>query len=121
MGKKIQTIPKKTMDALQFYPWPGNIRQLRNVIEQAMILSSDEKLQIQLPEYQGVGKTDVHTLEQAERQYIIETLKITNWHIKGPNGAAKLLALKPSTLYSKMAKLNIPTIRVKNKQDEISS
>jgi transcriptional regulator with GAF, ATPase, and Fis domain len=121
MGKKNQTIPKKTMDALQSYPWPGNIRQLRNVIEQAMILSSDEKLQIQLPEYQRVGKADVHTLEQAERQHIIETLKITNWHIKGPNGAARLLALKPSTLYSKMAKLNIPTVRVRNKQDEISS
>lgn len=108
MGKKIPRVPKKTMEALQQYPWPGNIRELRNVIEQAVIISSGEVLQVRLPQGSPGAPTKILTLEESERQLITKALEKTNWRVKGPNGAAKLLGLQPSTLYGKMKKLGIP-------------
>jgi PAS domain S-box-containing protein len=114
MGKKIQTIPKKTMEALQRYHWPGNIRELRNVIEQAVILSSGGSLQVLMPQKPDEASFTNQTLEEAEYQRIIEVLTKTGWRVKGPNGAAELLGLKPSTLSSKMKKLGIPNLRKKH-------
>jgi DNA-binding NtrC family response regulator len=114
MGKKIPTVPKKTMEALQRYPWPGNIRELRNVIEHAVIISTGSVLQVQLPQDQQGAPSGMLTLEESERQYITKALATTNWRIKGPLGAAQLLGLEPSTLYGKMKKLGIPNRKEKD-------
>ena len=113
MGKQIQLVPKRTMDALQRYHWPGNIRQLRNVIEHAMIISAEATLQVSLPEDPAASKSEVSSLEQVESGHIMQVLEKTHWRIKGRGGAAELLGLKPSTLYFKMRKLGIPSSREK--------
>jgi len=109
MGKKILTIPKRTMDALQHYPWPGNIRELRNVVEHGVIISSGDTLEVPLPQGSGGVSSDALTLTEAEYQHIEGILKRTGWRIKGPRGAAALLGVKPSNLYAKMKRLGIPT------------
>ncbi len=111
MGKKIRRIAKRDMDALKAYPWPGNIRELRNIIEHAMIISLGENLELQrsVPEKRQRGK---HTsLEEIERRHIQDILAATHGRIKGRGGAAELLELNPSTLYSRMRKLGIPFAR----------
>ncbi len=114
MGKKIKTVPKKTMDALKRYHWPGNARELRNVIEHAVIISTSDILKVKLPQDPRGVTSRILTLKDAERQHITKVLDRTNWRIKGPHGAAELLGLKPSTLYTKMNKLGIPTSRNKD-------
>ncbi len=118
VGKKIQTVTRKTMEALQRYPWPGNVRELRNVIERAVIVSSGELLQIQIPLPAGSDHHSTVTLEEAEHQHILGVLEKTGWRIKGPRGAAEILGLKPSSLYSIMKRLGIPT---KQEKDDIST
>jgi len=114
MGKKIQTVPKRTMEALQRYHWPGNVRELRNVIEHAVIVSTSDMLKVKLPQDPRGVTSRILTLKDAERQHITKVLERTNWRIKGPHGAAELLGLKPSTLYTRMNKLGIPTGRNKD-------
>jgi formate hydrogenlyase transcriptional activator len=116
MGKKIRTLPSGIMKELQQYSWPGNIRELRNVIERAVILTSGEKLRLQPPKTASMGSW--HTLKQAERQHILTALERTAWQIKGKSGAAQLLGLKPSTLYTAMRRLQIPT---RHEKDAIKS
>lgn len=108
MGKKITKISWKTMDALQRYTWPGNVRELRNVIERSVIISTGETLRIAYLQdlYQTAQPT---TLAEVEREHILRMLETSMWHIKGPHGAAIKLGLKPSTLYTRMHKLGIPT------------
>lgn len=108
MVKRIETIARKTMVALQSYPWPGNVRELRNVIERAMILSQHGTLQVELPQTKA-GKRSLVTVSLAdiERQHISEVLAKTDGRIRGKQGAAEILGLKPSTLDSKMKKLGI--------------
>ena len=115
MGKKIETIPQEAMKALKRYSWPGNIRELRNVIEHAVIVTSDEKLTLKTPQAAGESSHAV-TLEEVEHRHIMETLRITGWRIKGARGAADLLGMKPSTLYAKMKRLGI---RTRSEQDRI--
>ena len=118
MGKRIRNVPRKTIEALQRYSWPGNVRELRNVIERAVIVSSSDTLNVELPQA-GKGKISrIGTLGEAERRHIMEILENTKWRIKGPRGAAELLGLKPSTLYSTMSRLGIPT---KGRKDDIST
>ena len=114
MNKEIQSISQKSMDNLQAYHWPGNIRELRNVIEHAVIISTSNELNIQLPHHAHAAGISGQTLEETERRCIINALEKTAWRIKGKNGAASLLGLKPSTLYAKMTKLDIPTKREKD-------
>jgi formate hydrogenlyase transcriptional activator len=111
MGKKIQMVNRKTMEALQRYPWPGNVRELRNVIERAVIVSSGEFLQVQIPLLPDNSHSSAITLEEAEHQHILGVLEKTGWRIKGPKGAAEILGLKPSSLYTIMERLGIPTKR----------
>ena len=118
MGKKILTVTRKTMESLQRYPWPGNVRELRNVIERAVIVSSGEFLQVQIPLLPDADHHSAITLEEAEHRHILEVLEKTGWRIKGPRGAAEILGLKPSSLYSIMKKLGIPT---KREKDDIST
>ncbi|MGA7408938.1 MAG: sigma 54-interacting transcriptional regulator [Bryobacteraceae bacterium] len=107
MDKKIRHVPSRMMDELRRYAWPGNIRELRNVIERAVIVTTGEKLNVQLPRSQNVVRT--RTLGEAESQHIVSVLNTTGWRIKGPVGAASILGMKPSTLYTTMRRLHIPT------------
>ncbi len=107
MGKTIDSIAQATMGRLQSYPWPGNVRELRNVIERGMILSRDRTLRFQLPAIQSGDTGQLINLAEVEKRHIITVLKKTRWRIRGRNGAAELLGLKPSTLYSRMDKLAI--------------
>jgi formate hydrogenlyase transcriptional activator len=114
MRKPILSIPAKTLSALAEYHWPGNIRELENLIERAVILSSSSELEVALPEMKAPAiaapaKDDSQSLnfEDAERAHILRVLRDTNWIIGGPRGAAATLGLNRSTLRSKMTKLGI--------------
>ena len=107
MGKEIETVPKKTMEALQSYSWPGNIRELRNVIEHAMILSKDKNLRVQLPNPELLETGNTQDLHDMERRHILAVLKKTGWRVSGHGGAAEALGLKRTTLRAKMEKLGI--------------
>lgn len=107
MGKKIESIPRVCMENLQSYSWPGNIRELRNVIERAIILTSTSSLQIVIPQSKPQRTPERITLEDLERRYIVEVLEMAGWRVRGTNGAAEILGLKATTLESKMMKLGI--------------
>ncbi len=110
MNRHFDTIPSEAMDALIRYSWPGNIRELQNLIERAVIVSPGKVLRIPLSELKGPGESAVRplqTLEEAERQHILHALEETAWVIGGPNGAAARLGMKRSTLQFRMSKLGI--------------
>jgi formate hydrogenlyase transcriptional activator len=114
MGKKITKVPRKVMEALQRHPWPGNIRELRNVIEHSVILTTGDTLRLSILGDSPTRSAQAVTLAEAERDHIVKSLESTGWRIKGPHGAAARLDLKPSTLYSRMQKLGIPHRRQKD-------
>jgi len=114
MGKKITKVPRKAMEALQEHSWPGNIRELRNVIEHSVILSTGDTLKLSFLGDSRTRDAQPVTLAEAERGHILKTLESTGWRIKGPYGAALRLDLQPSTLYSRMRKLGIPHRRQKD-------
>jgi formate hydrogenlyase transcriptional activator len=110
MGKHIEHIPDETLDAFKSYPWPGNIRELQNVIERAVILSNDGLLPNPLTAVHGdearfiPGHT---TLRDSERALILQTLEAVGWVIGGQNGAAARLGVKRTTLVARMKKLGV--------------
>lgn len=107
MGKAIHQIPKNSIEALQNYAWPGNIRELKNVVENAMIVSTGKTLHINPPLDPSAIVQKSVKLEDVERDHIKEVLKKTRWRVSGKNGAAEQLGLKPTTLESRMKKLGI--------------
>jgi formate hydrogenlyase transcriptional activator len=107
LGKSIESIPKKNMDALECYPWPGNIRELRNTIERALILNNGPTLILSAPDSTEALAPFSYSLATTERVHILSVLKKTDWRVRGKNGAAALLEIPPSTLESKMKKLGI--------------
>jgi formate hydrogenlyase transcriptional activator len=115
MNKRIETIPSEAMAALSSYHWPGNIRELENFIERAVILSRGVSLDVPFAELTPSGPASqaidiaapLATLEDAERDHIRHALNETNWRIGGPAGAAARLGMKRTTLQSKIAKLGI--------------
>ena len=112
MDKTIETIPSRTMEALVEYRWPGNIRELENVIERAVILSAGSVLHVPYRDLQsrvtpGRDGDKSQTLADVERQHIRAILKETRWVLSGPRGAAKRLGMNRSTLYFRMKKLGI--------------
>jgi len=108
MGKKITKVSRNAMARLQGHSWPGNIRELRNVIEHSVILCSGDTLRLTVLGEAPTREAQSGTLAEAERKHILKTLESTSWRIKGPHGAATRLDLQPSTLYSRMQKLGIP-------------
>lgn len=106
MGKSIDRINKTTMQRLQAYDWPGNVRELRNVIERSMILSRGDTLTVSLGEAKIDNSSD-QTLAEVNRRHILSVLEQTGWRIRGDGGAAQVLGLNPSTLESRMKKLDI--------------
>ena len=110
MKKPIETIPTKTMERLAGYPWPGNIRELENLIERAVILSQGSELAVPLLDLKaGLQRStqSMATLEGAERDHILRALHDTKWVIGGASGTAVRLGMKRTTLISKMKKLGI--------------
>jgi len=127
IGRKITRIQRETMERLVSYGWPGNVRELENVIERSVILSRGSELEVApgvLPEVAAISDTPAaapqpagwekrsvvsspHSIDQVERNHILEVLMRTNWRIEGPEGAAVLMNLNPSTLRSRMKKLGV--------------
>jgi formate hydrogenlyase transcriptional activator len=107
MGKRVDTVPRETMKELTNYPWPGNIRELKNVIEQAVITARDSALQVDFLRKMYSSAHNVCRLEEVERDHILQVLKQNAWQIKGERGVAAILGLNPSTLRSRMKKLGI--------------
>ena len=115
MGKAVDTIPTETMNVLVRYHWPGNIRELQNLLERAVILSAGPVLRVPLNDLQAQPAPSTtrkpETLESAERRHILEALEAADWVISGPKGAAAALGLKRSTLQARMEKLGIRRAR----------
>lgn len=110
LGKKIDRVPERMMTALQRYQWPGNIRELEHVIERTVILTEGpelEPIEWLSPSNGKTGGTKTLTLEEVERQHIVDVLEQTNWRVSGEKGAAKILGLNPTTLEARMKKLGI--------------
>jgi formate hydrogenlyase transcriptional activator len=117
MGKQVDSIPSETMAAFQWYSWPGNIRELQNLVERAVILSRDgvlpnplhkEQTELMIPSLPRT-RTFISsmTLEDSERALILETLEQAGWIVGGPRGAAARLGLKRTTLLAKMRRMGI--------------
>ena len=124
MGREIERIPAETMSALISYQWPGNIRELQNLIERAVILSNDGVLPNPLPtadlEHHAAIAPGATTLRDSERTLIQQTLEGVGWVIGGPKGAAAKLGLKRTTLIHKMQKLGIARPTLQSSEDIMS-
>jgi formate hydrogenlyase transcriptional activator len=111
IGKKFDNISRISLKILESLDWPGNIRELENIIERAVVFSKEPVLSIQRPVFpvdsQDYKRRGLGTLESVEREYIISVLQEKRWVVEGENGAAKILGLHPNTLRSRMKKLQI--------------
>ena len=112
MNKRIEVIPADTMDALARYPWPGNIRELQNFIERAVILSPRTVLRAPTSELEPFtlhkgSNLPITGLEEVERDHIVRALEASHWVVGGRNGAAQRLGMKRTSLVYKMRKLRI--------------
>jgi formate hydrogenlyase transcriptional activator len=107
LGRRIESIPEDNIEQLQRYPWPGNIRELRNLVERAMIGSSGSRLTIALPPQAAVAARRSVKLQDVEREHIKAVLESTRWRVRGVGGAADQLGLKATTLETRMAKLGL--------------
>jgi formate hydrogenlyase transcriptional activator len=107
-GKSIESLDKGSIDALQRYSWPGNVREVRNSVERAMILANGRTLFIPLP---FVSSSDAPPpsllLSDSERQHLLRVLEMTGWRVRGKDGAAEILGVKPTTLDSMMVRHGI--------------
>lgn len=112
IGRRIETIPKEALEALENYDWPGNVRELESVIERATIISTGPSLRVldhfnaSLKANEPAG-SDVKALAELEHDHILQVLRKTNWRVEGKNGAAAILDINPSTLRARMRKLGI--------------
>ena len=115
IGRHIDQVPVQVMEQLIAYNWPGNVRELKNVIERAVITATDSVLRLpsKLTEptdtesERSDSKPKLITLDEAQRQHLLNVLKDTNWRINGPNGAAAILGINPSPLRSRIKQLEI--------------
>jgi len=108
MHRAIESMPSETMEALMNWSWPGNVRELENLIERSVILTEGTALLVPLSELSGqVANSEEASLQNVEREYIIQKLRETRGLISGPKGAARLLGVKRTTLQSKMERLGI--------------
>jgi DNA-binding NtrC family response regulator len=113
LGRRFKGVDAMSMMRLQAYQWPGNIRELQNIIERAAVTAAGEVVQVPaleapaiLPQ-DGSGAGALRTLEDVEKEHIREVLKLTEWIIEGRRGAAGILGMEPSTLRYRMQKLGI--------------
>ncbi len=123
LGKALNPIPNDEVKKMTAYSWPGNVRELENVIERGCILSNGRKFRIPDLDLSARFKTDEYkfdSLAAIDKRHILRTLKKTNWKVAGPEGAASLLGLTPSTLYFRMKKLGIKRPK-ENQQKQTSA
>ena len=106
-GKRIDAISRDNMATLQQYTWPGNIRELRNVVERAMIVATGPRLSLTLPTPTTAATRRSAKLADVEKEHIRSVLETTGWRIRGTGGAADRLGLKPTTLETRLAKLGL--------------
>jgi transcriptional regulator with GAF, ATPase, and Fis domain len=106
-GKRVDSIDRGSLDALQRHTWPGNIRELRNVVERAMITTTGKGLTIPVPHAMGSPARRSSKLIEVEREHIHGVLELTGWRVRGAGGAADRLGLKPTTLETRMARLGL--------------
>ena len=109
-GKNIKGISNRNIKRLTDYSWPGNIRELQHIIERAVILSNDDSLllpNLDVGQVSHEKKGDILSLEKVQRRHIVSVLEKCGWKVSGDDGAARLLEMKPSTLYSKIKRLGI--------------
>ena len=114
-NKTIDAVSRKDMEALQRYSWPGNIRELRNVVERAMIIATSARLTIALParsESAGTAARRSLKMVDVEKDHVRSVLESTGWRIRGAGGAAELLGLQPTTLETRMLKLGLSRPRL---------
>jgi len=112
LTKQLKGLSNKAISQLQAYDWPGNIRELQNVLEREAILSKQAILQLSQP-LQAISQSTINpalTLNEMQKQHIITVLKLSAWQISGSKGAAAKLGMPESTLRSKMHKLGISKI-----------
>jgi len=114
MGRGIETIPSQALEALTNYDWPGNIRELQNVIERSVILTNGPELHVAMPEFNSKSPAAAAPHAQTsnlsgagERARILQALKEAKGQVGGPDGAATRLGMKRTTLQSRMRKYNI--------------
>ena len=122
IGKQIAPLTPEVIEVLQAYDWPGNVRELEHTIQRAVVLCPESQIRVVDLGLHGSRIEDTGherqtlsaphdrefvPLNEIERRYILDALEATNWLIKGPRGAAKLLSVPPSTLYGKMKRLGI--------------
>jgi formate hydrogenlyase transcriptional activator len=111
MGKRIESIPKETMEALSRYSWPGNIRELQNLMERAVLLSNGPSLRVPLAEILAESGLSAasggNVLEHAKREQIVRALRESSWVVGGARGAAARLGVKRTSLAYTMQKLGI--------------
>jgi formate hydrogenlyase transcriptional activator len=123
VGRRITTIPPRTMELLANHPWRGNVRELANFIERAVVLSQGEELKIPAAEFMASESSEsasISTFEQAERNVIMDALKAASGRIAGRGGAAERLGLKRTTLQNKMRRLNISRANWSQSSDRIT-
>jgi formate hydrogenlyase transcriptional activator len=106
-GSRVDSITDDSMAALQRYEWPGNLRELRNVVERAMITSQGSRLTITTPETSVAASQRSQRLVDVEREHMRRVLEAASWRIRGADGAADRLGVKPTTLETRMAKLGL--------------
>ena len=106
-GKRIEEVPAENMAALQRYGWPGNIRELRNAVERAMILASGPRLIVPIPTPLSVARLRSLRLVDVQKEHIRQVLETAGWRVRGSGGAAVRLGLRPTTLETRMAKLGL--------------
>jgi len=111
LGRPVLDLPKSVVQALQAYAWPGNVRELQNVIERAVLVSDGTMLRLadslKANSWAAPDDATLQSLADAERSHILRVLEACSWKVEGQKGAAEILGLKPSTLRSRMAKLEI--------------
>ena len=109
-GKSIETVPQPVMDTFAQYNWPGNVRELENLVERAVVISDGPQLKVQellSDRVDSPNQSSIPTLADLERDHIASVLDMTGGRIRGDNGAAEILGLKPTTLESRMERLGI--------------
>jgi len=107
MGKPAIEIPKHHLQALKDYHWPGNVRELKNMLESALITGRGDKLKIDFLKASENQGSDFKSLEEMERDYILQVMKSKNWKVQGANSAASILEMNPNTLRARLKKLGI--------------
>ncbi len=107
LGKRIDSIDTDDMAALQQYSWPGNIRELRNIVERAIIVETGPRLRLALPATSAASARRSPKLMDVEREHIRQVLESTGWRVRGLGGAAERLGLRPTTLETRLSKLGL--------------